>query len=171
MNYLSCTCTHLCPVGTMNHEVWLSSLLYLSCLLVHTTGFLTDQAFTNMGLPMGQWLHWKYHFTWFCPSTISVGVGVVFTFSCLLACLFAYVLCFLVCLLACLFTFFAFIFHFYSCFYMLIVNSFTCFVRRLVLHETMYDSSSELGKVQKGLYNYHYLVIYHPAFVWWAWYF
>jgi len=34
---LSCTCTHLCPVGTWKHELWLSSLLYISFLLVHTT--------------------------------------------------------------------------------------------------------------------------------------
>ena len=33
-DYLSCTCTHLCHVGTLKHKVWFSSLLYLSCLLV-----------------------------------------------------------------------------------------------------------------------------------------
>lgn len=163
-DYLLCTCTHLCPVGILNHEVWLSSLLYLSSLLVHTTGLLADQAFTNMGLLMRWWLHWKYHFTWSGPCTISVGVGIMFSFNCLLACLFSYVLCLFV-------YFLCFHFCFHSCFDFFIVSSFTCFIYRLVFHETMYDSWSELGKVQEGLYNYHYLVIYHLTSVWWDFYF
>lgn len=90
-NCSSCTCTHLCCVGTLKHEVWLSSLLYLSCLLVCTTGLLEDQDFTNMGLPMCQWLHWKYHFTWSGPCTVSVGRSSVFLqLACLHACLFNY---------------------------------------------------------------------------------
>jgi len=59
----SFTHTHLCLMGTLKREVWLSSLLYLSFLLVCTIRLLVDQAFTNMGLPIHQWLHWKYHFT------------------------------------------------------------------------------------------------------------
>ena len=62
-DFRSCTCTHLCPVGTLKCEVWLSSLLYLSCIMVCTIGLLTDREFTHMGLPMCRWLHWKYHFT------------------------------------------------------------------------------------------------------------
>lgn len=51
--WTSChACTHLCPMGTLKHEVWFSSLLYLSRSLVQTIGFLMDQAFTNMGLLM-----------------------------------------------------------------------------------------------------------------------
>ena len=109
-DWSSCTCTHLYLVGTLKHEVWLSSLLYLSCLLVHTTGLLSDQAFINMGQQMCQWLHLKYHFTWSGPRPISVGVGAMFAFSCFLACLFAYMLCLLICFLSCLFNCFAFIF-------------------------------------------------------------
>ena len=108
-------------MGTLNHEVWLSSLLYLSYFLVCTTRFLADQAFTNMGLPVRWWLHWKYHFMWSFPCTVSVGVGVVFAFSCLLACLFA----FNICLLALISFFLLLLLGF-------VVSSFTCFVRRLV---------------------------------------
>ena len=61
-DYLSCTCTHLRLMGTLKHKVWLSSLSYLSCMLVRTTGLLVDQAFTHMGLPMRRWPHWKHHF-------------------------------------------------------------------------------------------------------------
>lgn len=103
VDYLSCTCTQLGLVGTLNHEVWLSSMLYLSWLLVRTTGLLTDKAFTNMGLPMRWWLHWKYHFTWLGPCTTSVGVGVLFSFSCLLhACLLTCFICLFVCFIVCL---------------------------------------------------------------------
>jgi len=145
----------LMPVGTCKHEVCLSSLLYLSFLLVRTTRLLADQAFTNMGQPMHWWLHWKYHFAWSDPCTISLGVGVVFAFSwfaCMLLCLF----CFFVCLLACLITHFSFTFAYASTF---LCCLFSCFVHRLVSHETMYDSWNKLGKIQEALYNYHYLVI------------
>ena len=124
------TCTHSCSMDTLKHGVCLSSLLYLSCLVVHTTGLLMDQAFTNMGQPMCQWLHWKYHFTWSAPCTVSLGVGLVFAFM-------------FVCLLSCFLTHFSFTFAsaFLCCL-------FSCFVCRLVSHETMYDSWNKLGKVQ-----------------------
>ena len=150
-NCSSWTCTHLCPVGIVKHEVWLSSLLYHSCLLVQTIGLLADQAFTNMGEPMRRWLHWKYRFTWLGPWTVILGV-VVFDFnyfSCILVCLLA---CFLVCLPACFLTFL-------SLFLLLLlsfdVRLFACFIHRLVLHETMYDSWNKLGKIQEALCIYH----------------
>ena len=131
-DYPSPTCTHLCPVGTLKHKVWLPSLLYLYFLLVYTTGLLADQAFTNMGLRMHWWLYWKDHFTWSGPCTVSVGEGVVFSFSCFLACLFAYMLCFLVCLFACLFTFFSFVFYSTLALLCSLISSFARFVRSLI---------------------------------------
>jgi len=125
MDYLPWTCTQICPVGTLKHEVWLSSLLYLSCFLVRTTGLLADQAFTSMGLPMRWWLHWKYHFTWSGRCTVSIGVGVVFAFSCFLDFLFTYALCFLICLLSYLLIHFSFTFaSAFSLLWRLLVNLF-----------------------------------------------
>lgn len=60
---LSCTFTHLCYVVVCKLRVCLSSLLYLSCSLVHKNILFANHAFTIMGQVMCQWLHWKYHFT------------------------------------------------------------------------------------------------------------
>jgi len=119
-DHMSCTCTHLCLVDTFKHEVCLYSLLYLSWLLVCTKRFLKEQAFTNKGQPMWGWLHWKYHFMWSNPCTISLGVWEVFAFGCLLAWLFAYLLCMFVCLLACLLTRFSFTLFLFVCFFLFI---------------------------------------------------
>jgi len=99
---MSCTFTHFYFMDTCNLGVCLSSSLYLSCLLVCATVMFANHAFTNMDRPMRRWLHWKYHFMWDDPCTVSLGVGVVLSLSCLLACMFSY---FFVCLLACLFVF------------------------------------------------------------------
>lgn len=56
--------THFRSVDAFKLRVCLSSLLHISCLLVHTTIFFVNHAFTNIVQPMPQWLHWKYHFTW-----------------------------------------------------------------------------------------------------------
>ena len=122
-DYSSCTCTHLCPVGILKHEVWLSSLLYISFLLVHTIGLLADQSFTNMGQIMRWWLHWKYHFMWSSPCTISVRVGVVFAFS-----QFACVLVFLLTLFFCFSSYLlCFRFCFFSWFSLLFISSLVSF--------------------------------------------
>ena len=47
-----CAFTHFRYVDACKFGVCLFSLLYLSHLLVRTTGLLTNQAFTNMGQPM-----------------------------------------------------------------------------------------------------------------------
>jgi len=62
-DHMSCTFTHFCFVDACKLRVCLSSLLYLSHLLVHTTMLFANHAFTDMDQPMCQWLHWKYHFT------------------------------------------------------------------------------------------------------------
>ncbi len=150
----------------MEQEVWLSSFLYLACLLVRVTGFLADQVFTNMGQPMHRWMHWKYHFTWSGPCTISLGLGVVFVFSwfaCMLVCLLDLFVCLFVCILVFLLDL---IFIFLLLLLFFVVFLFSCFFHRLVSHETMYDSWNKLGKVQEALYNYHYLVICHPSSIW-----
>jgi len=157
-------------VVTCKHRVCLSSLLHLSCLLVRTVILFANLSFTNMGQPICQWLHWKYHFTWDDPWIFSLGVGLVFAFV-----FFAWTLVFLlalfVSLYACLFAYFL-CFHFCFCSYfsLLFVSSLVPF-RRIVSHETMYDSWNKLGKVQEALCYYYYLVIYHPAFVWRTCYF
>ena len=56
-DYMSCTRTHVCFVDAFKLGVYLSSLLYLSCLLVHTVVLFANHAFTNMGRPMHPWLH------------------------------------------------------------------------------------------------------------------
>ena len=105
---MSCAFTHVCSVDAFKLRVCLPSLLYLSCLLVRKAVLFANDAFTNMGRPMRQWLRWKYHFTWSGPCTVSLGVGVVFDFG-LFACMRVFfVLCMFVCLLACLLTCFAF---------------------------------------------------------------
>lgn len=60
---MSCAFTYLYSVVAYKLGVCLSSLLYLSCLLVHITVLFMNHAFTNVGQPMRRWLHWKYHFT------------------------------------------------------------------------------------------------------------
>lgn len=148
-------------MDTSKYEVCLSSLLYLCCLLVCTTGLLIDQAFTNMGQPMRRWLHWKYHFTWSDPCTISLGVGVVFSLW-LVSCIFdSCFMCLFICLLSlltCLAFSFSSTLYFFVC---LLV-----YVRRLVSHETVRDSWNKQGKVKEDLYNYQYLVIYCHVSVW-----
>ena len=106
--------THFFYVDAFKPGVCLSSSLYLSSLLVHMTVLFANYTFTNMGRPMRQWLHWKYHFTWADPCTISLGVGVVFA-----SCWFAWMhVCFLVCLFVCLHVFF--LTHFSFTFFILL---------------------------------------------------
>lgn len=105
------TICHAHALSYVPWELWNTKCgCLISCRLVHTTRLLAEQAFTHIGLTMCGWLHWKYHFTWSGACTISVGVRVVFSLSCLLACLFSYMLCLLVFFLAFLFTCFSFIF-------------------------------------------------------------
>ena len=91
MDYMSCTCTHLCSVDTFKLGVCLSSLLYLSCYLVRTAVLFANHAFTNMGRPMRWQLHWKYHFTRSDTYNVILGVGVVFCFG-LFACMIVFLL-------------------------------------------------------------------------------
>ena len=142
---MSCALIHLFYVVACKLEVCLFSLLHLSCFLVFTIVLFANHAFTNMGRPMHRWLHWKYHFIWEDTCIVSLGVEVVFAFK-----LFS---CMLVCLLALLF--------------LSLLVSF----RRIVSHETMYDSWSKLGKVQEALCYYHWLAICHPTSVWRTCYF
>jgi len=60
---MPCAFTPFCSVDACKLGVCLSSLLYISCLLVHIAVLFVNHAFTNMGHPMYRWLHWKYHFT------------------------------------------------------------------------------------------------------------
>ena len=113
---MSCTFTHLCSVVTCKLRVCPSSSLYLSCLLVFVTTMFSNRAFTNMGQPMRRLLHWKYHFMWDGPCTISLEVGVMFAFE-LFACMhICFFLCVFVCLLVCFITPFSFAFVYVSCF-------------------------------------------------------
>lgn len=43
--------------GCIKITVCLSSLLYFSCLEVHTTLLFANHVFTNMGRPMHRWMH------------------------------------------------------------------------------------------------------------------
>ena len=119
---------------------------------------------------MRRWLHWKYHYTWDDPCTVSLGVGVVFAFelfSCVLVCLPALFICLSSCLFAHLICF-----HFCLCsFFALLFVSLLVSFHKIVSHETMYDFWRKLGKVKEALCCYHYLVIYHPASVWRTCYF
>jgi len=68
--------------------------------------------------------------------------------------------CFLSCfifLFACLPNFLKHMLLLFSLLFCLLV-----YVRRLVSHETMYDSKDKEGKVQEDLYGYQHLVIYCP---------
>ena len=106
---MSCTLTHLCSVVACKIGVCLL-LWHLSCFLVRTTVLFTNHAFTNMGQPIHRWMHWKYHLMWDDPCTVSLGVGVVFTFE-LFSCMLFFLLDLFVCLSAFLFAYFLF-FHF-----------------------------------------------------------
>lgn len=60
---LSCAFTLFFSVDTFKLQACWSTLSYLFCLLVYMLIFPVYHAFTNMGQPMPQWLHWKYHST------------------------------------------------------------------------------------------------------------
>lgn len=118
-----------------------------------------NHGFTNMGQRMRRWLHCKYHFMWDDPCTVSLGVGVVFYLSFLLAFIFS---SFFGCFISFLFFSYSLRIRISFSFFLLFLFFFLVFIRRIVLCGPCATLETSLGKVQEDLYNYSHLVICCP---------